>query len=398
MISKHPVAITGMGCLCAAGSDLQGCMASLYAGTRRPTRPTRFTTTHPDAYPVFEIPESTLSHISSENRERSLTSQLGKKAALEALCDAKWNRKQNDRSRIGVCMGTTVGAAMNDEGFYRRFRNHENPDMRPIKRFLNSNPADVIARDFDFNGPSLTVVNACCSGTDAIGIAASWIQQDMCDMVVAGGADELCRVTYNGFVSLMITDRSPCRPFDKNRKGLNLGEGAAVMILESEPSRQERNVPARAYVSGYGTASDAYHITAPKPDGSGLRKAISAAFHAGGKAASDIGFISAHGTGTPDNDRVESRVINDMVPDVPFLSTKGYTGHTLGAAGAIQAIFSVACLLNGKIPKNAGFREQDPDLPGKPVTQTHCIMKKAALSQSLAFGGNNSALILEIGV
>lgn len=398
MISGRPVAITGMGCICAAGSNLEACMASLFAGIRRPTRPTRFETTHPEVYPVFEIPESTMSPIVSEIRLRSLTSQLGGMAVREALNIAAWTPALSEGTRIGVCMGTTVGAAMNDERFYRRFRNQGNPGMRPIKRFLRSNPADVIGRDFNFNGPVLTVVNACCSGTDAIGIGSAWIRQDLCDMVVAGGTDELCRVTYNGFASLMITDTSPCRPFDKNRKGLNLGEGAAVMILESEQSRKRRGVPARAYVSGYGTATDAFHITAPRPDGSGLKKAISDAFHAAGKAASDIGFVSAHGTGTYDNDLVEARVIDVMVPETPFLSTKGYTGHTLGAAGAIQAVFSVACLLEGKIPKSAGFSEKDPDLPGSPVTQTRRITKTAALSQSLAFGGNNSALVFETGV
>ena len=169
------------------------------------------------------------------------------------------------------------------------------------------------------------------------------------------------------------------------------------MILESEPSRRRRGVPCRAHVSGYGTATDAYHITAPKPDGSGLQRAISDALRASGKSAADIGFVSAHGTGTQDNDRVESRAIRDMFPNAPYFSTKGYTGHTLGAAGAIQAVFSVACLLQGKIPRSAGFSRRDPDLPGGPVAQTCRVAKRVALSQSLAFGGNNSALVFETG-
>ncbi len=146
--------------------------------------------------------------------------------------------------------------------------------MAPITRYLRSNPVDVLAREFDLTGPCQTVVNACSSGTDAIGLGALWIQSGLCDLVLAGGADELCHVTYNGFISLMITDDSPCKPFDLDRKGLNLGEGAAVLVLESEKSRQTRQKQARAFVLGYGASCDAYHLTAPHPQGRGLRQAI----------------------------------------------------------------------------------------------------------------------------
>jgi 3-oxoacyl-[acyl-carrier-protein] synthase-1/3-oxoacyl-[acyl-carrier-protein] synthase II len=264
--------------------------------------------------------------------------------------------------------------------------------MVHITRLLNSNPAAVIAREFDLCGPCQTVVNACSSGTDAIGLGASWIKSGLCDIVLAGGTDELCHVTYNGFISLMITDDVPCKPFDRNRKGLNLGEGAAILVLESENSRRARNKKARAFVLGYGASCDAYHFTAPHPEGRGLRRAIGETIALGNITADNIAFVNAHGTGTPDNDRTESLVLADMLPGVPFLSTKGYTGHTLGAAGAIEAVFTVACLEVGRIPRNAGFSTPDPDLPVTPAETEMAVKGHVALSESLAFGGHNAAL------
>ncbi|PLX85532.1 MAG: beta-ketoacyl-[acyl-carrier-protein] synthase family protein, partial [Desulfuromonas sp.] len=264
-----------------------------------------------------------------------------------------------------------------------------------IGRFLRSNPAAVIARQLRLDGPNQTVVNACSSGTDAIGLGASWIRAGACDIVVAGGADELSRVTYAGFSSLMITDTEPCKPFDVNRKGLNLGEGAGMMVLESDSIRAGK--PARGYILGYGSACDAYHLTAPRPDGAGLKKAMAEAFAAAGVRPEQISFVNAHGTGTPDNDKVESATLAEMLPGVPFLSTKGYTGHTLGAAGGIEAVFSVESLRRGRLPANIGYAEADPQIDGTPVTENMTINGSYALSESLAFGGNNSVLIFGKG-
>ena len=269
--------------------------------------------------------------------------------------------------------------------------------MAAINRFLNSNPARVIAEQYGVSGPCQTVVNACSSGTDAIGLGAAWIRSGICDIVLAGGADELCRVTYNGFISLMITAESPCRPFDVDRKWLNLGEGAAMLVLESNAFCRKRNQVPHAMLLSYGSACDAYHLIAPAPDGRGLKQAIATAMAACQTSVDNIAFINAHGTGTPDNDRVESQVLNELLSGVPFLSTKGYTGHTLGAAGAIEAAFTIACLSAGKIPASAGFETPDPDLLSIPVQQETAVDGTIAISQSLAFGGNNAVVIFGKG-
>jgi 3-oxoacyl-[acyl-carrier-protein] synthase II len=393
MNTASPVAITGMGCLCAPGRTLTQCLESIFRKHREPAPPLRFTPNHPVSYPVFEVADDLTSLSIKGSGDISRTARLALAAALEAIENAGLDRKMLRDKRVGVCLGTSVGNAMNSETFHRQLRKDEEPEMDPITRYLRSNPVDVLVREFDLIGPSQTVVNACSSGTDAIGLGALWIQSGLCDMVLAGGADELCHVTYNGFISLMITDDSPCKPFDRDRKGLNLGEGAAVLVLESERSRQARGKASRAFVRGYGASCDAHHLTAPHPEGRGLKQAIEEAIRLSGISVEELGFINAHGTGTKDNDRVESQVFTDLLPGVPFLSTKGYTGHALGAAGAIEAALTVACLEGGRIPESVGFATPDPELPAYPVGCEMRIEGTIALSESLAFGGHNAVLV-----
>ena len=313
-------------------------------------------------------------------------------AAAEAIHDAGWDLCRMRDLRVGVCIGTSSGSALNNDEFYMEFRAGRNPLMAPMERFLRSNPSAFLARMFRLSGPCQTVVTACASGTDAIGMAASWIRNGICEVVLAGGAEELCRFTYNGFISLMITDTNPCKPFDARRNGLNLGEGAAVMVMESEEVRKSRGKEARAYLLGYGSANDAHHLTAPSPEGKGLRRALNEAMTQAGLSAREVAFVNAHGTGTHDNDQVELCVIADLLPRVPFLSTKGYTGHALGAAGAIEAVFTVACLEEERIPASGGFTEPDPAFAVSPVDRVTGVRGTAALSQSLAFGGHNGVL------
>jgi 3-oxoacyl-[acyl-carrier-protein] synthase-1/3-oxoacyl-[acyl-carrier-protein] synthase II len=387
---KNRVVVTGMGCISALGQNLSECMENMFDGKRNVNPPSRFSTTHPIKYPVFEITDKFRKPEADRNHDLTLTAQMGIAATYQALSDAGYSKDYLKGKRVGVCMGTTVGCSLNNEEFYREYRDGKHPDMKPIKRFLNSNPSASISREFDLNGPLQTIVNACASGTDAIGIGTSWIKSGICDIVIAGGSDELCRVTYNGFISLMITDHEPCRPFDTGRNGLNLGEGAAVLILETEKTAENKT---KCSISGYGSACDAYHLTAPKPDGSGLKKAISTALAQASISPNEIGFINAHGTGTNDNDKVESLVIGELMPNTPFFSTKGYTGHTLGAAGAIEAAFTIASIVEGKIPRSIGFSNRDEKSNVSPTKEEIAFPFKTAMSESVAFGGNNSVLI-----
>lgn len=391
MINKIRVAVCGMGCLSALGLSVESCMRNMLAGVRNLHPPQRFSTTHEIQYPVFEITDNFKKPESKNNQDLTMTAQMAIAAVYQALEDARMDTSALEKKRVGVCMGTTVGSALNNDQFYVDFRDQKQPGMTPIKRFLMSNPAAAVAREFNLSGPVQTIVNACASGTDAIGMGAAWIKAGLCDLVIAGGTDELCKTTYNGFISLMITDNDPCKPFDANRKGLNLGEAAAALILK--PCLVGQEIEPKGFITGYGSACDAYHLTTPHPEGIGLKRAIQQALKESQIDPRDMGFVNAHGTGTIENDKVESLVLSQILPDIPFFSTKGYTGHTLGAAGAIEAVFTLYHLNHKTIPKSIGFSQ--PDLPGTrvPITENTRVACTSAMSESVAFGGNNSVLI-----
>lgn len=391
--------ITGIGGICAAGASLKTIMPALYSGERSPLAPATFSTGIDRNSPVFEVPWNLAGvHSVTDVYMPSIpsrTSLLALTAAMEALEHAGLDKTSLRAKRVGVVIGTTVGCTLNNEPFYRDYRDNKNPDIKPVNRFLANNPAIFIAGLYKCSGPAVTIANACSSGTDAVGLAKSWIENDLCDIVIAGGADELCRTTYLGFTSLLITSQEPCRPFDRNRKGLNLGEGAGIVIVESNRSSADRGITPFAYVEGYGSSGDAHHPTAPHPEGSGLRRAIAIALGDAGLKVNDVAFINAHGTSTPDNDKVEGKVISDMFPDsVPVVSTKSYTGHTLGAAGGIEAVFTISALIDRQVPATAGFEEYDPDCAITPTTNNTRINGRTAISNSLAFGGNNSVLVI----
>jgi len=389
------VCVSGIGCLCAAGDTLDEAVSSMMAGQRHAGDPPLFEASHPHTFPVFAV-RSFLPETAGDVFLR--TSQLALNAAQQAITQAQWSGDELRKLRVGVCIGTTVGSTMDVESFYDEYRQSRDPEMLAIDCFLDSNPAAVINRHFGLNGPCQTIVNACSSGTDAIGMAAMWIESGLCDVVIAGGADELCRTTYNGFASLQINSPVLSRPFSVDRCGLNLGEGAAVLILESEQVREKRqHIAAQGYVLGYGSGTDGWHLTAPHPEGRGLKQALAEAFAMSGIDRQQLAFVNTHGTGTKDNDRVESLVLADELPTIPFHSTKGYTGHTLGAAGAIEAAFTLAFLQQQQIPASAGFSEQDPEFSVTPVLENRAISGEVALSESLAFGGNNAVLILGKG-
>lgn len=395
--SSGGVGITGMGCLCAPGASVSEMMESIFSGIRNPAVPQRFSADHPDSYPVLELPPSALPDGYDNEPESRRSGLLAIKAAKEALADANFDTETLSKYRVGVCIGTTVGNAMNNEAFYADFLNERFPDMQSIKAYLNANPADMLAEHFNLKYMRQSIANACSSGAVAIAQGAQWITNGLCDIVIAGGSDMLCRVTYNGFISLKITDTQPCRPFDKNRSGLNLGEGAGIVILESERVAKERNIASHATLCGHGNCSDAFHISAPKSDGSGLESAIDTALEQGGITHKDIAFINAHGTATPENDKVEGTLFSRIFPDTPFHSTKGYTGHTLGASGAIEAIITIEQLKRQAIAANIGFESSDPDFKANPVTQNTPISGDYALSDSVAFGGNNAVLVFKRG-
>ena len=389
-MSRPSVLIVGVGVVSAAGANVAATLDTFRQGRRNWSVAKPFETSI--CSPTFQV-EAELAPLPAP-RHNCRTLRLAMAAIGEALAEAELGPNLS-HLRVGVCLGTTVASQLNSIPFYDGYRRSGHPALEPVHDFLNANLAEAVADLLRLTGPRMTVVNACSSGSDAIGIACSWLRAGLCDVAIAGGADELSRVALAGFSSLGVMSPQPCAPFDRDRQGLNLGEGAGILILESAQHAQACGRKATCEVAGFGAGCDAHHLTAPHPEGRGLQRAIEAALAQAGAAPSQVAFINAHGTATLDNDRVEAGTIARIFgASTPFLSTKGYTGHTLGAAGGLEAAFTVLGLIHGWIPASAGFENKPDDMPIAPVRQITTVGGELALSTSLAFGGNNAALLL----
>ncbi len=383
------ICIAGYGCISNAGDGIRRTLEGLYGTVPPPHRASaRIETTLND--PVFE-----LDAFPKTSPSRSL--DLLEHALAEALENAGLTTQLLEKFKVGVCIGTTVAVQLNDIEFYRQQKKGVPDSFVPLDRFLEGPPSAFLRRKLRLTGPEATISNACASGADAIAAGALWIESGLCDLVIAGGVDELCRVPIAGFHALGVTSPEPCRPFDAERKGLNLGEGAGVVILASHRFYRHLHPEAREcfFLAGCGSSADAYHITSPHPEGLGLERAIRQALSRARLPADRIAFLNAHGTGTLNNDACESAVFLRLFGEgVKYLSTKGKTGHTLGAAGTLELIFTLLMLQEGVLPPSAGFRNRAKDIPVQPVTERTAFSGEFALSTSLAFGGCNTALIV----
>ena len=265
---KINIAITGLGAISACGNNIQDTLQNLSCGIRHAGKVTLFKT--PLDYPVFQVNDF-IQPDPSAMRSLNLTF----KAASEAIAEAGFTGGFGNL-RVGICLGTTVASQLNDTDFYRQYRSQGNAPMNSVDRYLKSNLAQALASYLKLSNINFctTIVNACSSGTDAIGAGLSWLRNDCCDLVIAGGADELNRVPLDGFSSLGVVSKDLCAPFDRDRCGLNLGEGAGIIILEKESNVRKKGKTPALLLKGYGLAADAYHLTAPRPDGSGLEQAL----------------------------------------------------------------------------------------------------------------------------
>ena len=298
--------------------------------------------------------------------------------------------------QVGLVSSTSVGGMDRSEGFFEPYYTKEDfTNVFMLGTHDCGTCTKQTAAHFGITAYATTISTACSSAANAIAIGARLIRQGKLKRVIVGGTDALCRFTSNGFNSLMILDTEWCKPFSANRAGLNLGEAAAYLVLESREEAEARGAEIHGLVTGWANTNDAYHQTASSPDGNGAYLAMTEALRKAGLKSSEISYINAHGTGTQNNDQSESiaihRVFGEQKP--PISSTKAYTGHTLAAAGAIEAVYSVLALENQKFLPNLNYQNPIEENDWKPQLEIEDGEISHVLSNSFGFGGNNSTVI-----
>ncbi len=397
MNSKR-VVITGLGIFCSTGKNVEEFCRSLKEGKTGIGPITLFDTSKYPCKIGAEIrdyrPEEFFKK--KELKKLSRTDQFALIASEEAVKASGIQSYPSEE--VGVCLGAGAGGMFEAETYHREIlvKGRSKPSL--IWPFIPSYTTDRVAERFGFSGPKFTVTTACSSSATAIGYGADLIRSGKSKAVLCGGSEALSELTFGGFNSLKATDPSPCRPFDRKRAGMSLGEGAGIIILEDFDEAIRRGIRIYAEFLGYGIGGEAYHITAPEPSGMRQARIMREAIEEGGILPTEVDYINAHGTGTPLNDKVETlsikNVFGERAYSIPISSIKSSVGHCLGSAGSIEAIASVLSIVHQFIAPTLNHQEGDEDcdldyVPGK----SREAEVKVVLSNSFAFGGNCTTLV-----
>jgi 3-oxoacyl-[acyl-carrier-protein] synthase II len=389
-----------MGAVTAIGSTLEQTWASLLSGACgiRPLSlfdPSAYRTQ--TAAEVPEIPDGFLT--AAERRRMSRADRMGVAAAREAIANAGLDFSREDPTRLGVILGGGTSGLIDSEAFFELYLRGKKARPSKVLNHLPDSITDRVAQRFGLEGIKSTITTACSSSANAMGYAFDAIAAGLADVVVTGGSDVLARLTYGGFNALRSVDPDPCRPFDRERKGLSIGEAAGIMVFEEAGHARRRGAPVVAEFRGYGVTSDAYHMTAPDPSGTAGGRTIAAALDNAGINPSEVDYVNAHGTATPQNDSAETAAIKAALGDrarrIPISSIKSMIGHCLCASGAIEAVATALTVRDGKVPPTIHYENPDPacDLDYVPnAARDHDV--RVALSNSFAFGGNSSVVVL----
>jgi 3-oxoacyl-[acyl-carrier-protein] synthase II len=319
-------------------------------------------------------------------------------AAREAVEDSKYNLSSVNPYRIGISLGTAVGTYSVIEEYHRNNMVHKETDVLTLENLPPSQMGIYVAREFNIKGPNTTFVNACAAGTNSIGYGMDLIRDGKCDVVLAGGGDPLTFLSQTGFHLMMSLSKDECRPFNNEKSGILIGEGAAILVLESLENAIKRKAKIYAEVLGYGLSNDAYHPTAPDPKGEGAIRSMFWAFEDANISPDDIDYINAHGTGTKLNDQMEiagmKMVFGERLKKIPISSIKGAIGHTLGLAGSIEALSCILGITEKYLPPTINMVEpMEPDFDFV-ANKSREFEINYCLSNSFAFGGNTSSIVL----
>lgn len=400
------VYIAGSGIITATGNTKADNLAALKAGRAGISKPEILQTNHD--LPVGEIKmtqEALAQYALAQSGHAVSPYQLERlskwpRTALLSLIAAQeaWLPLAAKAAglRVAFISANTVGGMDLTENFYAGYKaDAGTADLDAVRYHECGAVTDLVVEALGLHCWSTTISTACSSSANSIMMGAKLIKQGSYDIVIAGGADSLSRFTLNGFNSLMILDKAPCKPFDEHRKGLNLGEGAAYLVLAGDKAIAQLGIEPAALVSGYANANDAHHQTASSPEGKGNRIAMSEALRVAVLQPSDISYINLHGTGTENNDAAEGAAVSALFGPTPppASSTKAFTGHTLGAAGAVEAVFAQLCIEEQMVLPHLRLETPMSTLSWEPVRSLQSTKVDHVLSNSFGFGGNCSALV-----
>ncbi len=408
---RKKVVVTGLGIISPVGSGTEKFWKSLLEGKSGIRPITHFDASQFDSRISGDVVDyNPADHFNSkEARNMARFVQFAIVATKEALTHAKLEIKNTDTERVGVLIGSGIGSIRSAEEEYQKFSEKGPSRISPhfIPKMIINEAAGNVAITFGARGPCTCIATACSTATDAIGVAMRFIQYGDADVMIAGGTESATTVLgVGGFCALKaLSQRNDApekasRPFDLERDGFVMGEGAGIAILESEEHAKKRGAPILAEVGGYGRTCDAFHITAPEETGTVAARAMHAAVTDAGLKPEDISYINAHGTSTALNDKVETLAIKKAFGDhayvVPISSTKSMTGHLLGAAGGVEFAASVLTIRDNKIPPTINYETPDPDCDLDYVpNESRAIKVSAAISNSLGFGGHNSTILVK---
>jgi 3-oxoacyl-[acyl-carrier-protein] synthase II len=345
------------------------------------------------------VPAEAMAALVSSPR-RSRADRLALAAAREALADADLARAE--RAGCALVVGAVGGGMLEGEAWYWEETRTGRPSPRwpALRSILPVSHAESVGSRLGLGGPRQTVVMACASGAAAIALAADLVRTGRAAVALAGGVDALTRICFMGFNALKLLDPAPCRPFDRDRRGMSIGEAAAFVVLEAAAHARARGAKPYATLLGEGLSTDAHHVTSPHPEGEGMVRAMQDALRAARVAPAAVGYVNAHGTGTPQNDRVEAQALARVFGEGRVLvsSSKSLVGHTMAAAGALETVATVLALQHALLPPTANLVSPDPEVPFDclPLEARPAAVEVAA-SNSFGFGGQNVTLVLARG-
>jgi 3-oxoacyl-[acyl-carrier-protein] synthase II len=388
------VAVVATGIVSPLGFGLDETLATLREGRDCVSPVTRFAVDHCRCKTAGQVSDT---RLAGAGKPRLRFERLHRVAQMMILALGE-ALTQAPAFEPELCVvGTTSGGMTFGEEYYRGLKGRRTSGRSAASMIANYTPQKPVMdaqEAFGLSAPCQVIANACASGTNAIGHAFDCIRSGRYERVLAGGYDALSELVFVGFDSLQASTPERCRPFDRERNGLVLGEGAAVLLLENLDSARARGARIAAEIIGYGISTDNHHLTQPNPSGSGARQAMEGALRSARISAKEIDYINAHGTATPFNDAAEGKAVAELFDGVAVSSTKGMMGHSLGAAGAIEAVIGILALQNQFMPPNINFRSGDAGLDLNIIANTQRGHLRTVLSNSFGFGGTNASVII----